>query len=518
MGDAEATNSIGKSTLLMIVDFVFGGNDLLKLNTDIITELGDHSYQFCFEFDHKKYFFSRHTNKSKTVYVCDKYYNELYAISLEEYTHKLKKLYKIPNECLTFRSIVSLFARIWQRENLDVSRPLHLSPARKSIECVDFALKIFNTFDGIAQLSEKLKILKDEKSQIKSAFDASIVPKITKTKYNQNSAELTDITSKMDHIQENLEKYAINVNSLLSEKTVELKEAKDHLLNELERQSVRLKRIDRDLSQNRHLASISFEPVVELFPEINVKKLQKIEQFHFQISEILSDDLSNERSELLEATEVLKDELQEINEEIEKQIRLEKHAAPKPIAEAIFSRALELFKKDQKLQSENSFYERNSFINEQIKRTKKDYTDEKSYSLELVEAAINTCIDTLVDTIYGPKRQRPFLDLSESKYSYATVEDTGTGKAYMNLVLFDLAMFKLTNLPLLIHDSLLFKNIENNGVSGVIPFYEDDEKQSFVSIDEIEKYGQATEKKLLENCILKLSNASVLFTRDWRKS
>jgi uncharacterized protein YydD (DUF2326 family) len=31
-GDANAANSIGKSTMLMVVDFAFGGKDLLKHN------------------------------------------------------------------------------------------------------------------------------------------------------------------------------------------------------------------------------------------------------------------------------------------------------------------------------------------------------------------------------------------------------------------------------------------------------------------------------------------------------
>ena len=40
LGDQNATNSIGKSTLLMVVDFCFGGKDLLDHNIDLVTELG----------------------------------------------------------------------------------------------------------------------------------------------------------------------------------------------------------------------------------------------------------------------------------------------------------------------------------------------------------------------------------------------------------------------------------------------------------------------------------------------
>jgi len=36
LGDENATNSIGKSNLLMIIDFAFGGNSLLNHNQDLI--------------------------------------------------------------------------------------------------------------------------------------------------------------------------------------------------------------------------------------------------------------------------------------------------------------------------------------------------------------------------------------------------------------------------------------------------------------------------------------------------
>ena len=36
IGDEIASNSIGKSTLLMIIDFVFGGSEYIKTNSDAL--------------------------------------------------------------------------------------------------------------------------------------------------------------------------------------------------------------------------------------------------------------------------------------------------------------------------------------------------------------------------------------------------------------------------------------------------------------------------------------------------
>jgi len=61
IGDEKATNSIGKSSLLMVLDFVFGGNSLIEHNKDIIEELGHHEYLFRFDFNKEPHYFKRGT-------------------------------------------------------------------------------------------------------------------------------------------------------------------------------------------------------------------------------------------------------------------------------------------------------------------------------------------------------------------------------------------------------------------------------------------------------------------------
>jgi uncharacterized protein YydD (DUF2326 family) len=50
LGDNYSTNSIGKSTLLMIIDFVFGGNTFIESNSGAINQLGHLTFKFKFEF------------------------------------------------------------------------------------------------------------------------------------------------------------------------------------------------------------------------------------------------------------------------------------------------------------------------------------------------------------------------------------------------------------------------------------------------------------------------------------
>lgn len=126
LGDENATNSIGKSTLLMVVDFAFGGNSLLDHNKDLIVELGHHDYFFSFEFGEDISRFRRGTYQPDVVYKCNKDYESTSPISIEEYTAFLKAAYRIGFEDISFRSLVGLYLRVWGKDNLNVHNPFIL--------------------------------------------------------------------------------------------------------------------------------------------------------------------------------------------------------------------------------------------------------------------------------------------------------------------------------------------------------------------------------------------------------
>lgn len=95
LGDYFASNFIGKSTMLMIIDFVFGGNSYVKVNYDAIENLGHHGFKFKLEFNDESLYFIRKTDKYKFVYYCNEKYEVLYETILIEYTALLKDKYGI---------------------------------------------------------------------------------------------------------------------------------------------------------------------------------------------------------------------------------------------------------------------------------------------------------------------------------------------------------------------------------------------------------------------------------------
>jgi uncharacterized protein YydD (DUF2326 family) len=124
LGDDISTNSIGKSTLLMIIDFVFGGNTFINKNSGSIEHLGDLTFKFKFKFGNVNSHYLRQTANPDVISLCDNNYNPLNEITLKEYTSILLENYGIKYSNISFRDIVGLFSRIWGKDNYSVDKPL----------------------------------------------------------------------------------------------------------------------------------------------------------------------------------------------------------------------------------------------------------------------------------------------------------------------------------------------------------------------------------------------------------
>lgn len=124
IGANDGANSIGKSTFLLVIDFIFGGSDYVDESTDVIENVGHHTIIFKFDFYGKHYFFSRSTDNSAFVNICDENYNITNHLSKEDYCNFLAKSYRFASDNLLFRQVMSPFIRVWGRDTYDHSKPL----------------------------------------------------------------------------------------------------------------------------------------------------------------------------------------------------------------------------------------------------------------------------------------------------------------------------------------------------------------------------------------------------------
>ena len=90
------------------------------------------------------------------------------------------------------------------------------------------------------------------------------------------------------------------------------------------------------------------------------------------------------------------------------------------------------------------------------------------------------------------------------------------GIAYKGLVIFDLSVLELTKLPVLVHDSIIFKNISDEAIQKIIELYSNSGKQIIIAFDKQKSYGEKTYNLLEKSSVLKLSdNGKQLFGFSW---
>ena len=511
LGDDNATNSIGKSSLLMVVDFVFAGNTLVEYNTDIIDELGDHYYYFEFDFDGVEYRFCRGTEDSEVVYICDAEYNVTGSMDRSAYAELLKSYYQIGCRSLSFRSMVGLFFRIWGKDNLDVHKPLHTVGNKPYGECVDNLIKIFDAYDAIESLVRKNKEVREEKGALNKAFKKKVIPKIGKKEYEKTSKRIEDIQREISDIGDNLKKYTINLSEIVNREVLELKREKDDLLSIKYRLDSRIERVKGNLTRGRHLRSKNFESLRDFFPGVNEERLAKIEEFHSKVAKALGNELRRERDELEGQVADINHRIGEIDREMGQ--RLKSVDDPQVIVDRVYELSTELGHARER----SRFFEEKCRVDEAEKELRQQLVEEKERILSVIQERVNARIQRIVEEVFGPDRKSPELMLSENKYSYDVLEDTGTGTAYGGMIVLDIAIFEETMLPALVHDSLLFKNVENHSVARLVERYGQSNKQSFIAIDEVGKYGDETASLLRSSSVIQLDDAHVLYVKDWRK-
>jgi hypothetical protein len=338
-----------------------------------------------------------------------------------------------------------------------------------------------------------------------------LISKNSKAQYKNNLESVSSINNEIEEIKDNLKKYAINIAEIANREVMELKVAKDKLLSEKLSLDTRLLRVKNDLDKNKSLKSKHLSPLLKYFPNVNVNKLEEVESFHSKLTLILRKELRSSEAELSAVLGSVVDEIQLIDRKIEATISNIDNPS------LVIDRVYDLSQGHATASKEIEYFETDEQIKSDLKDAKELLLAEKTRILSLIENIINDKNRKNVTKIYTEERRCPSLHLGQNSYSFELIEDTGTGKAYSNLILLDLAFLETTKLPFLIHDSVLFKNIQNDAVAKLIELYESTGKQSFIAIDEIEKYGKDAELKLKSRKVIYLDNENVLYVKDWRK-
>ena len=508
LGDNQASNSIGKTTLLLIIDFIFGGNSYIR-NNDIVDNIGHHSFNFELEFNNEKFYFTRTTNNHMTISICDKNYNNIEDISLDDYKKFLSKKYD--NEFLgtSFRSVIGNYSRIWGKNNYNVEKPLKQQDSNNDIAITNI-IKLFNKYQSIESLEKQMKVIEDKKNAINKAISNELIPSITKTQYNKNLLELDELNKKINKIKNEIVDINLDINAIMSEEVLELKNQKSELLLKRNQIANKIKRIDINLNSDDIKINNKMDKLIEFFPNINKNKLKEINDFHRNMSTSLKNNLKEEKESLETYLKILDNDIETIDLYIQQKTKL------KSIPQYGIERLTDLLAKENNLKQMNEYYDKKQSNLNQLNTVKDDLKEIKLKVINEIVNSINIEMYNYFKIIYNDDRKSPTFSMDLQSYNLKKYNDTGTGSSYVNLIAFDLSIFKLTKLPFLIHDSILFKNIQVLAFDNLVKIYSSFNRQTFISIDEINKFSHDTINSLENSKVIELDENHTLFNKNWK--
>ncbi|MDR0630501.1 MAG: DUF2326 domain-containing protein [Holosporales bacterium] len=516
LGDQVGTNSIGKSTCLMIVDFVFGGDDYIEKSIDVQQQIGRHIIKFVFKFNDQMHYFSRETIAHNRVNICNAEYQIIKDMAIKDFRSFLLGGYNINFPHLSFRDMVSRYFRIYGRENLDEKNPLHSVPQEHKIDAINALLKLFNLYAHLDELKSALKTAQEKNDVYKKSVKYNFIQKITKAKYLQNERRIVELQMQLGQLATGKKPpeqgFLAGLEPEDAKRISTIKTELTNLRRQRNRLESKLEQIQRNMESNITDFQDDFGDLKIFFPSVDIRKIQEIEGFHRKLQNILKD-------EFIEAKQLTEAQLHETQESISKN---ESIIAAEDVPEGITKKQLDEYadinKQIEYLNQENADYEQLQELNDSVKSISQQLESNQSKSLRELQNTISNKMKELNDIIYGGQKQPPILMLTPNgkNYIFETPRDKGTGTSYKSLVVFDLSILALTPLPALIHDSVILKQIADAPLEKILELYQKSGKQIFIALDKGGSYTKRTKEILEQTAVLHLSdNGKELFGRSW---
>lgn len=512
LGDEAAANSIGKSTLLMIIDFVYGGDDYIRRSIDIQEHVGPHTINFTFEFAGDLYYFSRATNEPTKISICNEQYQPQKVISKDEYTAFLLEKFQLDLPGLTLRNAIGRFFRVYGRETLEEKYPLRSATRETEKAGIEGFLKLFDRYREVAIQTKVAEAAKEEEKTFRDARKYNYLPATrNKVEYQANEERMLKLKDSLKHLMRESSAGFVDLDSFQTEELADLRQQLSLAKRRLTQLTNELEGMETDHHFQKQVFEKNYAALQQFFPGLHVRKLEEIENFHKQTAAILK----KESQAKCERLQILIDLATQQIAQLETQIS-ELGSTPN-VNHAILDKFAKMQAELHSLQIANNNYNKKEQLKEQTKASTHLLNLIVLEVIDQAQAEVNAMMSELNNFIYQGERTAPRLTIENaSHYRFWTPNDCGTGSQYKGLIIFDLAALKMTNLPLLVHDSVLLKQIEDQALEAILELYEATDKQIFIVLDKKTSFTHKAQEILNNTAILQLyPNGGELFGRAW---
>lgn len=513
LGSSGGSNAIGKTTLLLIIDYAFGGDDYHKSYVrEIKRYAGAHSIYFTFEFDGELHYFFRDPSDTKEVCRCDKEGHLIKKIQIEEYRDFLYQQYKIDRPGLKFGDICSRYFRYYGRENTLERYPLQITPRETHEKAVDFLLVLF----GYNKILVSLKAMEEELGVKASQLRFQKKQNVDASKIAENQKAIESLKKRLKELMQDSEAAQMSVFGFDDKAYERVNAAQKELqgfINRRNRLQLQVNALKDRMHLNGHDSEEEFKSLQDFFPGIDMKAFSEIEDFHKSIREILNSELKDEVERLEPIIDRCEKEIERLKEKV-----LNSGIA-KGMSEHVLSQCVQISKSIDRLKAQTDELIRQKELQEnrvQAERRLNKLFDEQSEALASIVEGINDHMHRMNSFVTEEGETAPVLKITDEKnIEFKTPGNTSEGAAFKSLILYDLSLLQLCTIPALIHDSNILKSLGDMQLEHILELYGDSQKQIFIAFD---KPGSTTSKasKILNSTArIQLSEEQPLFGKDW---
>lgn len=512
LGKDDGAMSIGKSSALLAIDFVFGGDTYIK--SDGVKHEGHHTIFFAFEFEGKTYRFARDTSDGDTIYICDELYGYTDKIYTKtEYTDWLKDKYHMNFAGLSFRIALSSFFRVYGKQNTNELNPLQGIPGQNMDKCISTIVALFDRYKDIEEFKANVTEHKKRLDAYREARRYNFISDLVggKKQYEENLAKIRNLELQLGTLMEEAEKGHTEEDIARNKTKAALTNQRLSLEEAIRAQERRLRLVNMNLEYGLYPTDADLASLQEFFPEVNIRKLYEIEKYHQKLAKILDAQFADEKAMIESELALLQQQHDVVNTQISEL------GFVGSISREFLDRHSELKAEISALTTQNDAYltlkalqDAKTNADEVLRRSIEDILHEIQFTL-------NTKMEEFNDSLFAVKKEPPYVQFNAyNSYRFETPDNTGTGSNYKGMLIYDLAVLFSTALPALAHDSLLFTNLSKDAVDGIIKIYMSTTKQIFISYDKQGDCRPETQRVLEDRCVLKLSNNNCeLYGRSW---
>ena len=521
LGDEDRSNSIGKSTLLMILDFVFGGEDYVKKCRDVQENVLEHTINFTFMFDGQEYHFARNTVDYMSVTKCDKDFRPIEGadkMHIDDFRDFLAEKYAVNTEGLSWRGAMSKFIRVYKRETMDEERPLQAAKQENVKDAIKKYMQQFGKYNVVdAQIKQADKAADERDAFRKTQQYEHIRAAKNQKEYDENEEKAAELEIQEQQLAENSSKGLLDLDSMQAQRLSELNEMLINYRRQRAKVQTQLNSLRREMTEGKKSFKKTFTELEKYFPQEEFRALTEVEQFHQSLAKVLTTEFKETEKDLATAYVLLGNEIVSIKEQI-----AEVKSVPN-VTQAVLREYARITTELNNLREANKNF--NTF--EQLKKTAAEYAETRdeviATQLSDIETIVNKKMREITARIVKNDIQRPpTLRLEKlGKYSFSTRDDGGSGAQFRGLITFDLANMEVSNIPFIVHDSDLLDPIEKPALTEIIREYDAVGKrgqQTFVSFRSLDFYAEEAQPLIKKRKVIELSgNGNQLFGRGWNK-